>query len=217
MSAIRVLGSVCVWSLLMVPQAWAQSPPSTASGNAPGVNRSNCEAFAPPDASYSPEQAQTLISVRITAQGEMRDPTLFQSSGDNERDNAALACANGYQIGYVSVGGKPADVRWVLAQNWAARGMAFGPAYPPGAQNRPCNSSFKPKGPIPNPATTVSYRIATDGTVRDAAVEESSGVPSFDSSVVRCVEAWRFFPVTQDGRPVEAGQKLEINWGKNTE
>ena len=213
MSAIRAFGSAAVFSLVTVPQAWAQPPPQTASGNAPGVVRSNCEAFAPRDANYS----QTLISVRITAQGEMRDPTLFRSSGDDERDNAALACANGYQIGYVSVGGKPADVRWVLAQNWAAQGMAFGPAYPPGAQNRPCKSSFKPNGPIPNPATTVSYRIATDGTVRDAAVEESSGVPSFDSSVVRCVEAWRFFPVTQDGQPVEAGQKLQINWGKDAE
>ena len=217
MSAIRALENAAVLALVVVPQAWAQPPPPTAPGIAPGVIPSKCEAFAPRDASYSPARARTLISVRITAQGEMRDPTLFRSSGDDELDNAALACANGYQIGYVSVGGKPADVRWVLAQNWAARGMAFGPAYPSGAQNRPCKSSFKPEGPIPNPATTVSYRIATDGTVRDAAVAESSGVPSFDSAVVRCVEAWRFFPVTQDGQPVEAGQKLQINWGKDAQ
>lgn len=215
MPARYILESAFVMALLAVPQAWAQPSPPTAP--APTIVRSNCTAFAPQNVSYSPASAQTLVSVRITAQGEMRDPTLYQSSGDNELDRAALACANGYQIGYVSVGGQPAEVRWVLAHNWAARGSGFGPAEPPGAQNRPCKSSFKPEGPIPNPATTVSYRIATDGTVRDATVEESSGVPSFDSAVVRCVAAWRFYPVTQNGQPVEAGQKLQVNWGKDAE
>jgi len=145
----------------------------------------------------------------------MRDPTLFQSSGDSERDRAALACADGYHIGYLSVGGKPAEVRWVLANNLTARGSSFGPANPPGARNRACNSSSKPDR-IPNSATTVSYRIWTDGTVRDAAVEQSSGVPAFDSAVVRCVSSWRFFPVTQNGRPVEVGLGLRVNWGKQT-
>jgi len=145
----------------------------------------------------------------------MRDPILYQSSGDSTLDKAALACANGYHIGYLSVGGRPAEVRWVLAHNWAARGVGFGPAIPPGAQNKACKSNARPDV-IPNPTTTVSYRIATDGTVTGAAVAQSSGVPSLDQDVVECVSAWRFFPVTQNGQPVEAGQQLQVNWGGPT-
>lgn len=213
MQATQILKSALLLTLATVARAWAQPSPPTAPGNATRVVRSNCEAFAPQDAKYSSGLSATLVSVRITSQGEMRDPTLFQSSGDNELDKAALACADGYQVGYVSVGGKPAEVRWVLAHNWATPGSGFGPAYPPGVQNRPCTSSHQANR-IENPATTVSYHIATDGTVRDAAVEESSGVPSLDQAVARCVVSWRFFPVTQNGQPVEAGQQLQVNWGK---
>lgn len=213
MQAIHVFKSALVLTLVSVAQAWAQPSPPPASGDAARVVRSNCEAFTPQDVKFSSAPSATLVSVRITPQGEMRDPTLFQSSGDNELDKAALACAEGYQIGYVSVGGKPAEVRWILAHSWATPGSGFGPAYPPGVQNRPCTSSHQANR-IENPATTVSYRIATDGTVRDAAVEESSGVPSLDQAVARCVASWRFFPVTQNGQPVEAGQELQVNWGK---
>src|SRR5215469_9599879 len=212
MAAIQTVKTALVVALLTIPCAWAQSPPQTAPANTPA--RTNCDAFTPQNIGYSPGLGPTLVSVRITADGEMRDPTLFQSSGDGARDKAALACANGYHIGYVSVGGRPADVRWVLANNLTARGSSFGPAHPPGAENRACKSGFRPNR-IPNSATTVSYRIATDGTVRDATVTESSGVPVFDSSVVDCVSAWRFFPVTQNGQPVEASQRLQVNWGNN--
>jgi len=215
MSAIRSLKPALLIAFLAALPAWAQTSPPVVPGNVPRVVRSNCDAFAPQDAGYSRGAAPTLVSVRITAEGEMRNPTLFQSSGNSERDKAALACADGYHIGYLSVGGRPADVDWVLARNWAGGGSGFGPAIPAGAQNKACSSGYEPDQ-IPNGATTVSYRIATDGTVRDATVAESSGVPVFDSAAVRCVTSWRFYPVTQNGRPVEAGQGLQVNWGNTS-
>ncbi|HLY04976.1 MAG TPA: energy transducer TonB [Rhizomicrobium sp.] len=202
-------------ALLMVSRARAQSSDQIAPGNAPSFVRSNCTAFLPQNAAYSGAQAPTLVSVRITPDGEMRDPTLFQSSGDSERDRAALACADGYHIGYVSVRGRPTEVHWVLANNLTARGSNFGPAHPPGAQNKACKSSSRPER-IPNASTTVSYRIATDGTVTNATVQHSSGVSAYDSAVVRCVSSWRFFPVMLNGQPVEADQSLQVNWGNDT-
>lgn len=211
MPATRALKTGFVLALLMVSRAWAQ-PQAAPAANAPQGIRSNCNAFTPQNIGYSGEHGPTLVSVRITADGEMQDPTLFQSSGDSGLDNAALTCANGFHIGYLSVAGKPAEVRWVLARNWTADGSNFGPAHPPGTQNRPCKSSSRPER-IPNAATTVSYRIATDGTVTNANVAQSSGVSAYDSAVVRCVSSWRFYPVTQNGHPVEADQNLQVNWG----
>jgi TonB family protein len=208
---IHALQGVLVSLLLTASSAQAQDMPSpqTTPRTAPTTVRTNCDAFTPHDVKTD---AATFVSVRITAEGEMRDPTLFRSSGNDDLDKAALACADGYHVGYVSVEGKPAEVTWVLAHSWAARGAGFGPAQPPGSRNEPCKSSYHPDR-IPKPSTTVSYRIATDGTVKDATVVQSSGVPVFDSAAVNCVASWRFFPATQNGQPVEVGQALEVNWG----
>lgn len=45
--------------------------------------------------------------------------------------------------------------------------------------------------------------VATDGVVQDAVVEDSSGLPAFETAAVQAVEKWRYEPATLNAKPVE--------------
>src|SRR4051794_30288283 len=110
----RVSGAVCVWGLLLttvgatqlaaqnsdgepsaaMPSANAPAGPSPApqpSANDPFRQRlcTNLPAGLKPDSNYTPP----LISVTITAQGEMRDARILKASGNQELDKAVVSCA----------------------------------------------------------------------------------------------------------------------------
>ncbi len=60
--------------------------------------------------------------------------------------------------------------------------------------------------------TKVSFHIATDGTVKDAQVTESSGFPRLDEAAVPCVSRWRYRPAMQNGQPVEVPWQSALKW-----
>jgi TonB family protein len=60
--------------------------------------------------------------------------------------------------------------------------------------------------------TTVTYRIGIDGEVKDANVTQSSGSSALDNATLECVNSFRYFPVTQNGQPVEVDQSLTMFW-----
>lgn len=49
----------------------------------------------------------------------------------------------------------------------------------------------------------VSYVVKTDGSVGDALVHDSNGVPALERAALKAVRRWRFEPATLAGRPVE--------------
>jgi protein TonB len=94
-----------------------------------------------------------------------------------------------------------------------------GPVTPPQFEaGQPCGMSRFPSiGNAINSAlpTIVSVRIATDGSVKNVTVTQSSGYDSLDASVVTCASSWRFKPAIQDGQPVEFVKEFEIAWRLN--
>ena len=49
----------------------------------------------------------------------------------------------------------------------------------------------------------LSYVVATDGSVKDPSIENSSGVRDFEKAALRTVTKWKFEPAMWDGEPVE--------------
>jgi periplasmic protein TonB len=61
--------------------------------------------------------------------------------------------------------------------------------------------------------TVLSFKITTDGDVKDATVAESSGHDSLDQAAIECVtQTWHYKPAMENGQPVEATWKAQITW-----
>lgn len=48
-----------------------------------------------------------------------------------------------------------------------------------------------------------SFVVGTDGLVHDPIIDDSSGIPAFEKSVLQMAESWRYEPATWNGKPVE--------------
>ncbi|HSC19312.1 MAG TPA: energy transducer TonB [Rhizomicrobium sp.] len=60
---------------------------------------------------------------------------------------------------------------------------------------------------------TLAITVATDGSVRDAQVTQSSGNVELDRVAEVCVKAkWRYKPAMKDGVPVEAKTQARVVW-----
>jgi TonB family protein len=180
-----------------------QLAPPNASNNLPTA----CDAF-----SHSQLPSPTLVSTRITADGDMRDPTVFKSSGDDALDKAALACADGFHFGPISVGGRPTEVTWVIG--FFAHWSHFIPASPSGDPHI-CGARWFPPSAVrrgENGEVVVSYRITVDGNITELAVTQSSGAKDLDQAALNCVSSWRFFPVKQNGEAVEVQRSNKISF-----
>jgi protein TonB len=158
----------------------------------------------------------TLFWARITPDGKMRDVRLYKSSGDDNLDKSILRCAKGAHYGPVKVGGAPTEFTWVTGYFWWLQSSSFAPASPTGGAAGSC----PPRRYYPLVAvrlhlegkTTVSYRIAIDGTTRYAKVTESSGHPVLDQASLDCVSAFKYFPALRSGQPVELDRSVSIKW-----
>ena len=56
----------------------------------------------------------------------------------------------------------------------------------------------------------VTFIVTVDGTVRDVAVSESSGIHDIDETALRCVGSWTYKPAIKDGKPIEMRLKYRI-------
>lgn len=110
-SCVALMYSATVHAL-----ADATAAPVPASGNSPvpvdwlGWPLA-CDKFLPSNVWRPNGDRATLISVHITAQGELRHAVLFKSSGDGNLDAAALACVPTLHLS-VTQNGAPADIVW---------------------------------------------------------------------------------------------------------
>jgi len=60
--------------------------------------------------------------------------------------------------------------------------------------------------------TQVSFKIEPDGSVKDAAVMNSSGNADLDLASVTCVSGWRYKPAMENGKPAEVQWQANLQW-----
>ena len=202
--------------LAATPLAPSQTEASTqsASPNTSEHPEQTCDALPVPGVERQRAENVTLVSVKITAQGKMHDPTLFRSSGNNHLDAAVLACANGHYFPPELVGGERTDINWTVGYFVFPRWSGFATASPSGFPHI-CGYQPHPPREIRHAFqgdTVISYRVASDGSVSDAAVSQASGKADLDQQALKCVSSWRFFPVTKNGQPVELNRTSLIQW-----
>ena len=58
----------------------------------------------------------------------------------------------------------------------------------------------------------VRYTIGTNGRVTDIAILEHAREPMFDQETVETIKAWRFRPLTLDGKKAEVVHEVEVNF-----
>ena len=60
--------------------------------------------------------------------------------------------------------------------------------------------------------TVVSYKVATDGSVKDLTLEKSGGSDVLDKQLMKCAAEMRFRPATKNGQVVEYPEKIRFDW-----
>jgi len=60
--------------------------------------------------------------------------------------------------------------------------------------------------------TSLSYRIADDGSVKNVSVLKSSGNVVLDKAAVACVKGWLYEPATLDEKPIEIPWRNDVKW-----
>jgi TonB family protein len=222
MTILRIVAGAIV-ALGIAMEAGAQPAPTSPTGAAspaselPGASKRPgvCGPFYPSLPALAGVQGTTLLLVRIRADGGMKDPAIIQSSRDPDLDEAALACINNAPRGVPPMqDGKPIEVSWVVRVVWQLHGPSdWQPAPAAGAANS-CAGSYPP--PVMRKhvdgTARISYRIAADGAVKNPVVTESSGSPDLDQASLDCVSAFRYWPATHDGKPVELDRTVDVDW-----
>jgi protein TonB len=182
--------------------------------DSPAVRPPNCAKYLPPGMAPPNSASATLFSFRLTAQGDMRDVALFGSSGNASLDKAALACAGDYHMPPITVAGTAVEITWIMGYFWRPRSPTFA-AVTPSGQPDLCTFDRLPPGIAQlhvSGTTVLSYRIGTDGAVKDLLVAQSSGNDGLDQASLDCVASWRFFPAKQNGQPVEIDRTAVLQW-----
>ena len=60
--------------------------------------------------------------------------------------------------------------------------------------------------------TTLSFKIDTNGSVKDPQVQTSSGYPRLDEATITCVSTWHYKPAMQNGQPIEVPWTTAVKW-----
>jgi TonB family protein len=143
----------------------------------------------------------------------MHDVSLLKHSGDDALDKATIACATGRRWAPVIVDGKATEATWTMGIFWRPQGPFFTTVSPAGNGNL-CASAYPPlairlgiEG-----TTTIFYHIATDGSVRDLRIQQSSGSDDLDNATLDCASSWKFYPIQVNGHPVQADKIEKFDW-----
>lgn len=59
-------------------------------------------------------------------------------------------------------------------------------------------------------AVVVAALVKPDGTVRQVALQKSSGYSDLDEAAMNAVKGWKFVPATKDGAPIEGPASIQI-------
>lgn len=59
---------------------------------------------------------------------------------------------------------------------------------------------------------SMSFLVASDGTVVESKLEKSSGFKNLDKAALKSISACKFKPGTKDGAPTQTWTKVDYNW-----
>jgi TonB family protein len=172
-----------------------------------------CDRFLPPGIWRPSDNRGTLVSVRVTADGNLHDAALYRSSGDDNLDKAALSCAPTFHI-HVTQNGKPAEFVWIVAVYWHTSWSSIG--VPKRVEPGACSPGvYWVTTASVHDRARFSFRIEPDGTVGDVSLTTSSGSDTLDAIAVRCVSRWLFFPAEQDHHPIAVDWNGWVQFGRS--
>ncbi|MGN6514233.1 MAG: energy transducer TonB [Rhizomicrobium sp.] len=78
----------------------------------------SCEPFYPGSAVRTHTEGNTLLMFHVMPDGTVQQPTVLQSSGSNDLDNAAKTCVLGWHYPPATLDGKPAEFEWKSWVSW---------------------------------------------------------------------------------------------------
>jgi TonB family protein len=210
--------------------AWMSLPPSeivritagpVSSGPPPSLpypgtyDFTDCDSFLPAGVSVAPGAKPTLFRYSLAPDGSVHDAALFRSSGNSILDKAALACADSTPRQEAMVAGARAQITWVGGISWAHPPHGFFEPNPDGrAAAGMCRNWYPPAAIMRHQRgdTIIGYRIGKDGNPKDETVVQSSGSTFLDAAARRCVHAFKYYPATEYGEPVELDKSARIEW-----
>ncbi len=191
----------------------APKPPSPAP-DAPASPAPDCASTIPTGLTVGPDTGPTLFSYRLAIDGSVHDASLVRSSGVSALDQAALACANGAHRPQAFVAGAPAEITWTGGIRWASGRPVFFDPSPDGAFAAACNLYYPSHAVMRGQQGTavIGFRIGMDGLPTDETVVASSGSASLDEGSEKCIDSFRYFPATRNGKPVKIDRSVRIDW-----
>lgn len=86
---------------------------------------------------------------------------------------------------------------------------------PPVVEKQTCEKAVYPKSSLMNEETgtvLLSVLVATDGSVVESKVEQSSGSKALDKAAMKIYSSCKFKPSVKDGKAQQAWAKLEHIW-----
>jgi TonB family protein len=193
------------WLALLISLApsigWSESPPPNNSGHA-----HTCQKYFPKEASEQGAEGTTTLAFRITTDGLTRDVRVEDSSGNTELDKAAVLCAQQWHYLAAKMNGTPIEVSWKANVVWV---LTERPLDTPDGSERPCVQQYPKEAASPgvHGTTKLTIQVATDGSVNDASVVDSSGSKELDDLAIVCVKRWRL-----SAEPEKSTKTAYVSW-----
>lgn len=216
-----------VLALLFPLTAWADPAATTTSPLAPAPSPSanqtppqsqSCDGLLPEHAAAFDQKVTALVSFRLTLGGDVRDATLYMSSGNAAFDQAAVACLGRQKWPPATSNGVPVEIIWVRAVHWEyGSGLSIADVSPDGIQHScPDASRRRIYMPESGDQLLLSYAIGVDGRTKNIRVVRSSSIPDMDRVMVDCVLHWQYLPAESEHRAIEIDQKMSFVWRYST-
>ena len=152
-------------------------------------------------------QGMTVLAFVVASDGSVKNITVSQSSGNDDLDGAAAACARTWRYHPATRDGVAVDLPWKATVEWK---MGRADILPP---PRDC-ARFVPAGVTAAAGVTkVSFGLNDDGSTRKLSVAESSGNDALDQAALSCIAAMKLHLTTR-APPSFFRITSEIDWAK---
>ncbi|HWA90984.1 MAG TPA: TonB family protein [Rhizomicrobium sp.] len=195
---------------LALPSA-AQAAAVPATDPKPAGAPHSCAQYYPEDLAEAHVEGTTTLSYRVLVTGKPWNITVAKSSGNAGLDAAAVQCVATWLYEPATRDGKPFDTPWQSNVQWKVEGVAL--AAPKPADAHVCDNY--PHAAVWNGSegkAIVSFRVATDGTVKSPRIVRSTGDAELDAAGLACVAGWHYVPATNEGTPVEVEWRAQVAW-----
>jgi TonB family protein len=171
-----------------------------------------CDSWYP--AAVSGEGRLTVMSARITADGDLRDVVVTRSSGNADLDAAAVTCAAHTYVRPAVWNDKPIEIAWTFEVLWHAGAHSFVTIKRPAGYPLTCSNYYPASaaGRAEAGVTLVTFVVGTDGRVSGPVTVRSSGFQDLDQAALACIASWHYLPATFDGKPVAFGWRAIVDW-----